>query len=782
MNPTRRLVHLYPGEVRARAELLARERAWLAAEGIELLLADDWIAESDRALYPDTLLLPPAEEVGRATSELVAWARARRVDGILVQTEAALPAGSLALRRLDLPGPRPEAALHCLAKQRTRAALAEAGVAQPAFALASDAGDVRRFAARHGFPVVLKAFASTMARLMEKVDGDAEIEAAVARMRAGLPRSRDVARLVEFVRAAELDAGPDPTAHFLVESFAPGDPVETDGFVVAGRARPFGALEQVMTAPPRFYVEGYLLPADRDERTAARICATGARAAEAVGLDEGGFSVELRDDGTTTRVIEVNGRLGEDSGLHRLFELAIGAPPFRLAVAQALGEAPHFQPRAAPRHALAYACSFEKGVVAAVPADAELARRATAAEAAEGAELGLCVKVGDEMHAPPHPETFPHLAFALASHPASSRAAHARARALIAGLPFTLAPAPAAEPPAPLTERLAEDVRRGLLATPKHLSCCWFYDDEGSRLFEEICATPEYYVTRAEDELLATHAAAITAALPGGVTVVELGSGSATKTRRLLHELASSSRLARYVMIDISPAALAASQRALARESPDLEVVAFRGDYEEGLAQLDALASPPRFVLWLGSNVGNLHRDEAAAFLAGCRARLAPTDRLLLGIDARKDRSTLERAYDDAAGVTARFNRNLLVRINRELGGDFDPARFRHRALWDEERGRVEMWLDSLEDQTVTIGRLALSVALRRGESIHTENSYKYSEAEIDALAAAARLRVEGRWFDGAHRFSETLLAPRLATGADVENGGEEGAGRRMGG
>jgi L-histidine N-alpha-methyltransferase len=366
-------------------------------------------------------------------------------------------------------------------------------------------------------------------------------------------------------------------------------------------------------------------------------------------------------------------------------------------VALALGETARFEPRAAPRHALAYACSFEEGVVSAVPDDAELAN--VAQDGGAGVELGRCVRVGDEMHAPPHPETFPHLAFAIAPDLVSSRKAFERARALVTRLPFTIAEPPPPERAAPLHERLAEDVRRGLLATPKHLSCCWFYDDEGSRLFEEICATPEYYVTRAEDELLATHARAITAALPRGVTVVELGSGSATKTRRLLDALASNSRLARYVMIDISPAALAASSRALARDYPDLEVVAFRGAYEEGLARLDSLAPAPRFVLWLGSNVGNLHRDEAAAFLAGCHARLAPSDRLLVGIDARKDRATLERAYDDAAGVTARFNKNLLVRVNRELGGDFDPAKFRHRALWDEERGRVEMWLDSLEEQ-----------------------------------------------------------------------------------
>jgi L-histidine N-alpha-methyltransferase len=757
--PRRRLVHLYPGEVRVRAELVARERAWLADAGVELLLADDWIAESDRALYADALLLPPAEEVGRAAGALVEWARARRVDALLVQTEAALPAGSLALRRLDLPGPRPEAALRCVGKHLTRAALAAAGVPQPEFALASSAVDVRRFAQHHGFPVMLKAVASTMARLMEKVDSDGALDAAVARLRAGLPRSRDVARFRDFARAAELDPGLDPATTFLVEAFAPGDPVETDGLVVAGRALPFGALEQVMTAAPRFYVEGYLLPADRDEPTAARIRATGARAAEAVGLDASGFSVELRDDGAATRVIEVNGRLGEDSGLHRLFELAVGAPPFRLAVALALGEPVRFEPRAAPRHALAYACSFEEGVVSAVPDDAELAQLTQ--DGSAGVELGRCVRVGDEMHAPPHPETFPHLAFAIAPDPVSSRRAFERARSLVARLPFTLAEPLPAERAAPLHERLAEDVRRGLLATPKHLSCCWFYDDEGSRLFEEICATPEYYVTRAEDELLATHARAITAALPAGVTVVELGSGSATKTRRLLDALARDHRLARYVMIDISPAALAASSRTLAREYPDLEVVAFRGAYEDGLARLDALAPAPRLVLWLGSNVGNLHRDEAAAFLAGCRARLAPADRLLVGIDARKDRATLERAYDDAAGVTARFNLNLLTRIDRELGGDFDPAKFRHRALYDEALGRVEMWLDSLEEQVVTIARLGLRVALRRGESIHTENSYKYSEAEIDALAAAAGFAVEGRWFDGARRFSETLLAPK---------------------
>lgn len=319
-----------------------------------------------------------------------------------------------------------------------------------------------------------------------------------------------------------------------------------------------------------------------------------------------------------------------------------------------------------------------------------------------------------------------------------------------------------AEPEPPFV-RLADDVRSGLLAAQKRLPCCWFYDEEGSRLFEEICATPEYYVTRAEDELLKTHAPAIVTSLPPATTVVELGSGSAAKTRRILDALAATGRLARYVMIDISPSALAASAAALARDYPTLPLVALCAEYEEGLERLATLAPAPRLVLWLGSNVGNFHRDEAAAFLARLRARLAPADRLLLGIDLRKGRAVLEPAYDDAAGVTARFNQNLLVRVNRELGGDFDVADFRHRATWNEADGRIEMWLDARRDLRVRITALDLAVDFRRGEALHTENSYKYSEAEIDTLAERAGLRVAGRWFDGGRRVAETLLLPAAA-------------------
>lgn len=748
---TRRLIHLYPGDADPRRELLERQRAWLRENSIELILADDSIAPSDRELYADLIELPPADQPGAAARALVEWARRNRVDGVLVQTEWALLAGALALRELSLPGPSLEAALRCTGKHLTRAALAAADHPQPRFMItrgADDAALVRRFAADHGFPLMLKAAASTMARLVTKVDGDVEIESAVARLKSGLATSRDVFRFHDFARHARLDPGIDATQHFLVESFAAGDPVEADGFVVNGRAKCFGALEQVMTPPPRFYVEGYLLPADRTPTDAARIRATGERAAELLGLDTSGFSVELREDGGAARVIEVNGRLGEDEGLRLLFERAIGADPFRISVALALGERPRFEVRETPRHALAYACSFVEGRVERVPSAAEVA--------ALGADAAVCVKVGDAMHAPPHPDTFPHVAWALDSHPTSSRAAFAEARERVSRLRVAMR--------STLEERLADDVRRGLLARPRRLSCRWFYDEEGSRLFEEICATPEYYVTRAEDELLRDHADAIVAQLPAGTSLLELGSGSAAKTRRLLDALnarGERGRLRRYAMIDISPSALEDSARSLVRDYPGLEVVPFAGEYEDGLERLDALAPPPRLVLWLGSNVGNLHREEAARFLATWAARLAASDRFLIGIDLRKDRAILESAYDDTAGVTARFNLNLLARINRELGADFDLAAFRHRARYDEAAGRVEMFLDSLRDQGVRIGRLDFEVDFARGEAIHTENSHKYSEAEIDALAASAGLRVVARWFDRARFFSETLLAPR---------------------
>lgn len=312
----------------------------------------------------------------------------------------------------------------------------------------------------------------------------------------------------------------------------------------------------------------------------------------------------------------------------------------------------------------------------------------------------------------------------------------------------------------------ARDVAAGLTAEPKQLSCRYFYDREGSRLFAAICELPEYYLTRAETEILQCRAREIAALFAADVTVVELGSGSAVKTRLLLEALFPSGRglgevgrRVRYVPIDICRPVLEESAGDLLERFATLEIVAIAAEYHEGLRQLGSESDRPRLILCLGSNIGNFTRAEAATFLRRIRDTMTPADRMLVGVDLRKNRAVLEAAYDDAAGVTAAFNRNLLARINHELNADFDLSAFEHRAIYNESLGRIEMYLVSTRVQGVTIGRIGLTVRFAAGETIHTENSYKYSLAEIDALATAAGLREQCSWQDAAGRFSLHLLA-----------------------
>jgi len=306
----------------------------------------------------------------------------------------------------------------------------------------------------------------------------------------------------------------------------------------------------------------------------------------------------------------------------------------------------------------------------------------------------------------------------------------------------------------------ARDVAAGLSRSPKQLPCYYFYDREGSLLFEEICALPEYYLTRAEAEILRRRAGEVGARLAAGTTLVELGSGSAAKTRILIEALLSRQGTLRYVPVDISRTMLEETSLTLLEHYPALQITAIAGEYADGLRQLQAMSGNPKLVLWLGSNVGNFERPDAAAFLRSARDTMTLQDRLLVGVDLRKDRSVLEPAYDDSRGITARFNLNILARVNRELGGNFDLTAFRHRAVYNEEIGRIEMYLVSTRPQRVAIDRLGLEVPFAAGESIHTENSYKYSIAEIDALAESAGLETEARWFDAGYRFSVNLFVP----------------------
>jgi dimethylhistidine N-methyltransferase len=310
---------------------------------------------------------------------------------------------------------------------------------------------------------------------------------------------------------------------------------------------------------------------------------------------------------------------------------------------------------------------------------------------------------------------------------------------------------------APQTE-FADAVRIGLDRRSKFLPSQFFYDDEGSRLFEEICELPEYYLTRAETEILESHATRLAAHLPIIETLVELGSGSAIKTERLLHAFEEDGRALRYVPIDVSASALEASVARLEEGHPNLEILPVLAEYEAGLEAIQQLDLGPMLTIWLGSSIGNLDRESAGTFLARHSETMADEDRLLIGIDLRKEPQVLERAYDDSQGITARFDMNLLARINRELNGRFDLSRFRHRVRYDEASGSVQSFLESQCDQRVRIDDLDLEVRLVDGERIHTEDSLKYSPEEIDALAASAGLRLDHRALDEQGRFSLNLF------------------------
>ncbi|CAM5272765.1 Histidine N-alpha-methyltransferase OS=Streptomyces tendae OX=1932 GN=egtD PE=3 SV=1 [Streptomyces tendae] len=305
---------------------------------------------------------------------------------------------------------------------------------------------------------------------------------------------------------------------------------------------------------------------------------------------------------------------------------------------------------------------------------------------------------------------------------------------------------------------LRADVLAGLTSTPKWLPPKWFYDARGSELFEAITALPEYYPTRAEREILVDRAGEIATAT-GAHTLVELGSGSSEKTRVLLDALTERTGLRGYVAVDVSESALTQAGQALVAERPGLQVHALIADFTAGLTLPDTPG--PRLVAFLGGTIGNLLPEERAAFLASVRALLSPGDSLLLGTDLVKDEGVLVRAYDDAAGVTAEFNKNVLSVVNRELAADFAPAAFEHVALWNAEREWIEMRLRSRTAQTVKVQALDLAVDFADGEELRTEVSAKFRREGVRAELAAAGLDLAHWWTDGGGRFALSLSVAR---------------------
>jgi L-histidine Nalpha-methyltransferase len=305
----------------------------------------------------------------------------------------------------------------------------------------------------------------------------------------------------------------------------------------------------------------------------------------------------------------------------------------------------------------------------------------------------------------------------------------------------------------------ARDVARGLSAYPKSLSSKYLYDDVGSALFDAITHLPEYYLTAAEAEILHEWGWEIVRVLGSPIEFFELGSGSANKTRILIEEALRAQRKLRYSPIDISLDALLDSSKALIAAYPSLSIRAYAGDYFSVLASNVLRRDARSLFMLMGSNIGNCEPEEARELVSLIARALRPGDGLLLGVDDKKDRATLELAYNDPAGITAAFNKNLLVRINRELGGTFDTQRFKFFAIYDEARGVVDSYLEALEESDVYIDAIGLKVSFEARERIHIESSYKFDATNVADLARASGLRMARDWHDRERRFTVHLLA-----------------------
>jgi L-histidine Nalpha-methyltransferase len=316
-----------------------------------------------------------------------------------------------------------------------------------------------------------------------------------------------------------------------------------------------------------------------------------------------------------------------------------------------------------------------------------------------------------------------------------------------------------ATPETTASDAVATAVREGLTARPRRLPAWLFYDEAGSLLFERITELSEYYLTRIERGILSAHAGEMVARAAEGskLRIVELGAGSADKTRLLLTAAVAAQGQVLYEPVDVSASALEAARERIEREIPGVTVAPRVMDYVHGLDLNGEEPGERRLVLYIGSSIGNFDPEDAARLLTGVRAALRSGDSLLLGVDLAKDVPTLLAAYDDAAGVTAEFNLNLLARLNRELDANFNLRTFRHKAVWDAVHSRIEMYLESLSAQKVNLRALGLKIDFAPGERIHTENSYKYVPGQAERMLENAGFEPAGCWSDAKGWFSVCL-------------------------
>lgn len=316
---------------------------------------------------------------------------------------------------------------------------------------------------------------------------------------------------------------------------------------------------------------------------------------------------------------------------------------------------------------------------------------------------------------------------------------------------------PSVIPAASRFDQLTNDALDGLRKSPKELSPVWFYDELGSALFDRICDLPEYYLTRTEQGIMQKHAAEMARHIGPGVALIEFGSGTSVKTRLLLDQLESP---VAYVPVDISREQLLDAAGLLARDYPALRIIPVYADFTQPIELPKQIATAQRRVIYFpGSTLGNFMPGPAQQLLTSMRHIIGENGAVLIGIDLKKDPQVLLNAYDDAAGITARFNLNALRHINRELGANFDLDAFEHRAVWREDKSRIEMHLISSRDQVVDLA--GEHVAIQRGEHLHTESCHKYTLDGFAKLAAAADLAVTRVWTDAENKFSVQLLEPK---------------------
>ena len=316
-----------------------------------------------------------------------------------------------------------------------------------------------------------------------------------------------------------------------------------------------------------------------------------------------------------------------------------------------------------------------------------------------------------------------------------------------------------------LNNEFAKDVEKGLNDKQKHISPKFFYDKKGSRLFEEICMQPEYYLNRIESQILKNSVDEILKIIGGQeISVIELGNGNSLKTRILLGPFLTKLKIVTYFPIDVSLKMLKKSIKDLFREYANLQIYGICSDYVSGLVKINAFMKLKReipnkkFIIFLGSSIGNFDPKDAIDFLHSIARYVLKEDLLLIGIDLEKDKSILDRAYNDKNGITAKFNFNVLARINRELEGEFNISNFEHRSFYNIHKHRIEMHLESKLDQQVRIGAIGKKFYFKKGEKIHTENSYKYSLRRLNKLVKKAGLQVIRNFTDPDEQYTLLLL------------------------